>query len=61
MKEVTVGIIGAGFAAGFHSRAYGKISGVPIRKKAIADVDIEKARSLANSYGFEEFYEIMSL
>lgn len=57
MKAVTIGIVGAGFAAGFHSRAFGKISGVAVRKKSIADIDIGKARSLAQSYNFEEFHD----
>ena len=57
MKEVTVGIIGSGFASHFHSKAFSRVAGLTVRKKAIADIDIEKARTVADLYHFEEYHE----
>ena len=57
MKKVSVGIIGSGFASHFHSKAFARVSGVDVRMKAIADVDIEKARTVAGLYHFEEYHE----
>ncbi|WP_230875951.1 Gfo/Idh/MocA family protein [Paenibacillus validus] len=54
MKTVTIAVIGAGFAAHFHGRAYAKVHGVKVRLKTIVDVDVEKAREVAAIYGFEQ-------
>ncbi len=52
-KPVTVGIVGSGYAAYLHLNAYRKVSGVPVKIKAIADVIEEKARKMAQDYGIE--------
>ncbi len=57
MKAVSVGIIGSGFASHFHSRAFDRVAGVAVRKRAIADIDIQKAQAVATLHNFEEYHE----
>lgn len=47
MKTIRVGILGAGFTAGVHSRNLLKISGVEVA--AICDPEVERAKKLATS------------
>ena len=57
MKAVSVGIIGSGFASHFHSRAFDRVAGVAVRKRAITDIDIQKAQAVATLHNFEEYHE----
>lgn len=54
MKTVTIGLIGAGFAAHLHGRGYAKLHGVRTRLKTVVDLDIRKSREIAEAYGFEQ-------
>lgn len=53
MKTVTVGVVGAGFAARFHCRSFKGVAGVNVRVKAVADVDSVKAAELARDFCLE--------
>lgn len=54
MKEVCVGLVGAGYAAYLHGNGYEKVSGVPLRLKTIVDTNLEKANAVKERYGFEQ-------
>lgn len=56
MERVTVGIVGSGFASHFHSKSLTRVAGISVRLKAIADIDVEKAKSVAEAYHFEEYH-----
>ena len=53
MNTVTVGLVGGGYAAQLHCEAYKKVSGVNVRLKTIADIDLSKAKKIAEKYNFE--------
>ncbi|BAQ11254.1 hypothetical protein OXB_2783 [Bacillus sp. OxB-1] len=53
MKTVTVGLVGAGYAAHLHGRGYSKVHGVQVRLKTIVDLDEKRAKEIAKTYGFE--------
>lgn len=53
MKTVTVGLVGAGYAAHLHGRGYSKVHGVQVRLKTIVDLDEQRAKEIADAYGFE--------
>ena len=53
MREITIGLLGAGRAAELHMNAYNHVSGVKIRFRAIFDLIREKADSTKEKYGFE--------
>lgn len=53
LKTITIAVIGAGFAAHFHAKSYAKIHGIRPRLKTIVDIDLEKAKEIALTYGFE--------
>ncbi|MFJ7513024.1 Gfo/Idh/MocA family protein [Peribacillus simplex] len=55
MKTVTIGIVGAGFAAHFHGKSFAKVHGVNIRLKTVVDINVKKAEEIAKTYGFEHF------
>jgi predicted dehydrogenase len=48
---VKVGIVGAGFAAAFHLRAYRQVKDVPVQLAAIASKSPARAAQLASRYG----------
>jgi predicted dehydrogenase len=52
-NNVVVGMVGGGYAAELHGNGYRCVSGINVRLKTIVDVDLEKARKIANIYGFE--------
>ena len=52
-KTVTVGTVGAGFAAGLHGNGYLHVCSVPVRLKTVADPDLAKAAKLQETYGYE--------
>ena len=51
MKTVTIALIGGGFAGDFHANAYAKVSGIEVKIKTLVDVDLEKAKLLAQKWG----------
>ncbi len=54
MKSVVVvGMAGAGYAATLHGNGYRRVSGIEVRLKTVVDLDIQKARRVAETYGFE--------
>lgn len=57
MEKVTIGVIGSGYAAYLHWRGYKNVSGVKIRLKSIADINIEKALEAKEKYGFENAFQ----
>ena len=57
MKEVVMGVVGAGFASHFHSRCFKRVSGFSVRLKAIVDVEIDKAKTVAETYHYEEYHD----
>lgn len=50
---VTVGTVGAGFAAGLHGDAYLHVCSVPVCLKTVADRDLAKAEHIREAYGYE--------
>ncbi|MCS7232670.1 MAG: Gfo/Idh/MocA family oxidoreductase [Synergistetes bacterium] len=55
-KPLTVGIVGSGYASYLHLNGYKKISGIPVRIKAVADIVEEKAKKMAEIYGIEKAF-----
>ena len=53
-KIVTVGTIGAGYAARLHGNGYAKVGGVTVRLKTICDLNMELANSVKEAYGYEQ-------
>lgn len=51
---VTVGTVGAGYAARLHGNGYARVSGVNVRLKTICDLNLELARDIQKQYGYEE-------
>jgi predicted dehydrogenase len=49
--RVVVGLIGAGYAAGIHARAYGKVYGVAVELRAVAASRPERAAAFAAQFG----------
>jgi len=54
VKPVVVGTVGAGFAASLHGDGYARVCTVPVRLKAIADPDLERAAQIQEKYGYEQ-------
>ncbi|PIE54506.1 MAG: oxidoreductase [Dethiosulfovibrio peptidovorans] len=57
MKQISIGIIGSGFASHLHCKYMSQVAGVSLRMKSIADIDLEKAKNVADLYGFDSYYE----
>lgn len=55
MKKVSIGMIGAGFAAHLHSKSLRQISGIDVNLASIADLKIDLAKDIAENYGYEKF------
>lgn len=53
-RPVTVGTVGAGFAAGLHGDGLRRVCTVPVRLKTIADPDLERAGRIREKYGYEQ-------
>lgn len=64
MKTITIGMVGAGFAAHLHGKGYAKLHGVKARLKTVVDLDEQKARKVADTYGFErvstDYHDILN-
>jgi predicted dehydrogenase len=56
MDAVRIGLIGAGFAAGLHLRAYRSCGNPPARVVAVAGARLERARRVADEYGVPDAY-----
>lgn len=54
--EVGVGLIGAGFAAAQHARAYRGVRGVKVNLVAVCSRDVDRAEAFARKYGFGRAY-----
>lgn len=55
MKKIAVGVIGAGTLGELHSLIYSDLQNVEL--KAIADIDKEKAKAVAEKFGVENHFE----
>ena len=51
---VTVGTVGAGYAARLHGSGYAKVSGIHVRLKTICDVNPELAEAVKQQFGYEQ-------
>ena len=51
---VTVGTVGAGYAARLHGSGYAKVSGIHVRLKTICDVNLELAQQVQQQFGYEQ-------
>ena len=57
MKEVRIGLVGAGsIAQCMHLPAYEKLKDKGVTLAAICDIDLQKAKSAAEKYGVEKYY-----
>ena len=57
MKEVKIGLVGAGsIAREMHLPAYEKLKGKGVKLNAICDIDLEKAKAMAEKYGVPKYY-----
>ena len=54
MKQIVVGMVGGGYAAILHGNGYKRVNGINVRLKTIVDIDIERAKKIAELYGFEK-------
>ena len=63
-KTVTIGTVGAGYAAYLHGNGYEKVCGVSVRLKTVCDVKLELAEQVKARYGYEravsDFREILA-
>ena len=55
-RRVTVGIVGAGFAANLHLENYARVHGIDLRIAGIASLTPERGRRLAHRHGLERVY-----
>ena len=51
---VTVGTVGAGYAARLHGSGYARVSGIHVRLKTICDVNLELAEAVKQQFGYEQ-------
>lgn len=51
---VTVGTLGAGYAARLHGNGYRKVSGVRVRLKTVCDLNAALAQQVQKEYGYEQ-------
>ncbi|MBE6606023.1 MAG: Gfo/Idh/MocA family oxidoreductase [Ruminococcaceae bacterium] len=58
MKEIKIGLVGAGaIARNLHLPAYEKAKKIGVKLEAICDIDIERARKTAEKFGIEKYYD----
>ena len=53
-KTVTIGTIGAGYAAGLHASGFQRVCGLEIRLKTICDVRLDAAEKVKDLFGYEQ-------
>jgi len=58
MKKVRIGLVGCGEVAYGHVNAVKKIKEASV--KAVADIDMEKAKNFAIKFGVERYYSSLS-
>ena len=58
MKKVRIGLVGCGEVAHRHINAVKKIKEASV--KAVADIDIEKAKNFAVKFGVKRYYNLLS-
>ena len=51
---VTVGTVGAGYAARLHGSGYARVSGIRVRLKTICDINLELAQKVQQQFGYEQ-------
>lgn len=51
---VTVGTVGAGYAAYLHGNGYEKVSGITVRLKTVCDLNLELAKKVQQRFGYEQ-------
>lgn len=54
VKTVSIGTVGAGYAAYLHGNGYEKVCGVLVRLKTVCDVKLELAEKVKARYGYEQ-------
>ena len=63
-KTVTIGTVGAGYAAYLHGNGYEKVSGISVRLKTVCDVQLELAEKVKARFGYEravnDYQEILN-
>lgn len=61
---VTVGTVGAGYAAHLHGNGYEKVSGITVRLKTVCDLNLELAKKVQQRFGYEQavsdYHEMLS-
>jgi predicted dehydrogenase len=57
MKQIRIGLVGAGFAARFHAHCYRKVAGVEVEVRAVAAAHPARARQFANELGIRRAYD----
>jgi predicted dehydrogenase len=55
--RVKVGMVGAGFAAGFHLRSYQQVKGIPVEIVALASKTRSRAEELAGRFKIAKIYD----
>lgn len=55
MKQVNIGMIGTGFISNHHCKSYHQVAGIQVCLKTAADVVVDKARDIAEKYGFVSY------
>jgi predicted dehydrogenase len=55
--RVKVGMVGAGFAAGFHLRSYQQVKGIPVEIVALASKTRSRAEALAGRFKIAKIYD----
>ena len=53
-QTVTIGTVGAGYAARLHGNGYARVSGINVRLKTICDVNLELANAIKEQFGYEQ-------
>ena len=55
MKQVAVAQVGAGFISNHHNMAFKSVSGINVRLKTVADILPERAKAVADKFGYEKY------
>ena len=51
---VTIGTVGAGYAAYLHGNGYEKVSGISVRLKTVCDLNLDLAKKVQERYGYAQ-------
>lgn len=55
MEKVSIGMIGAGFAAHLHGDSFKQVGGIEIVLVSVADINLESAKKIAEIYGYKKY------